>query len=175
MGESRSRPRAAAAALLAAAGLLTAAGCAASHCPDSPGKLGRKVVLGHGRSAQGRPWLLAASEQGGQLGLFLESPTGHDYSGGIGFCSAPAAGYWLEGLGPHGSDFYYGPAPSAAMRVRLTAPGRAPILVPTRPLPNRAGLPHGRFWITQPPGAGTVGWNVTLLDAAGRKVPFAGF
>ncbi|MBO0770411.1 MAG: hypothetical protein J2P35_03025 [Actinobacteria bacterium] len=166
------RLQAAAAALLAVAGVMGAVGCA-SHCPQDPGKLGKKVVLQRGRSAQGRPWQLSASEQGGQLGLFLESPTGHDYSGGIGFCSAPAAGFWLEGLGPHGSTFYYGPAPAAAVTARLTASGHAAIQVPTRPLPHRAGLPRSRYFITQPPGPATIGWNVTLLDAAGHKVPFA--
>jgi hypothetical protein len=131
------RLRAAMTALLAMAGLLAATGCtSASHCGD-PGKLGKKVVLQRGRSAQGFPWRLTASEQNGMLGLFLESPTGYGYSGGICFRAGPPPGSFLEGLGSHGSDFYYGPAPAAAVTVQLSA--RALILIPTRPLPHRAG------------------------------------
>jgi hypothetical protein len=59
--------------------------------------------------------------------------------------------------------------------VRLTAPGHAPVLVRTRPFPFRAGLPYGRFFITQPPGSAYVNWNVTPLDASGHKVAFADF
>jgi hypothetical protein len=81
----------------------------------------------------------------------------------------------MEGAGPGGFAFFYGPAPAAAVTVRLNAPGYATILVRTRPIPSRAGLPHGRFFITQVPDPGDVIWNVTLLDAAGHKVAFADF
>jgi hypothetical protein len=167
-----SRPRLQAAAALLAAAALAVTGCAVH---TASGKLGKKVVLDRGLSAQGRPWRLTASEQGGQLGLFLESPSGYDYSGGIGFRPGPPPGLWLEGSGPHGSIFYYGPAPTAAVTVRLSSPGRAAIRLPTRPFPRRAGLPPGRYFITQPPGSINLDWNVTLLDAAGRKVAFADF
>jgi hypothetical protein len=132
-------------------------------------------VLERGQLAQHRPWQLDASEHHGRLGLYLENPSGDTYSGAVGFAAGPSAGFWAEGLGPDGSDFHYGPAPAAAVTVRLSAPGYSPILVQTRPLPFRAGLPRGRFFIVQAPGQTGVGWSVTLLDAAGRKVAFANF
>jgi hypothetical protein len=160
-------------AVLALVCLLVTTGCAALT-GEKAALTGEKIVLERGHSAQNRPWQLAANEQDGQLGLYLESPYGREYSGGVGFSAGPAAGFWMEGPGPDG-DFFYGPAPAAAVTVRLSAPGHAPILVRTRPLPSRAGLPRGRFFITQPPGPGNVNWNVTLLDAAGHKVAFADF
>lgn len=161
--------------LLAATGCAGDAGAKAVH-PDAKSALtGEKIVLERGYSAQNRPWQLTANKQDGQLGLYLESPSGRGYSGGVGFSAGPAAGFWAEGLGPAGSNFFYGPVPASAVRVRLTAPGYAPVVVRTRPFPVRAGLPHGRFFITQPPGSAYVNWNVTPLDASGHKVAFTDF
>ena len=143
---------------------------------SQPRTAGRKrVVLERGHLAQNRPWQLAASEQGGKLGLYLENPSGGDYSDAVGFTGDPGAGFWMEGSGPGSSVFYYGPVPAAAVTVRLSAPGRAPIRVPARLIPARDGLPRGRFFIVDPPGPPSVSWNVTLLDSAGHEVPFADF
>jgi hypothetical protein len=161
--------------LLVATGCAARAGAKAAHAGGTAALTGEKIVLERGDSAQNRPWQLMANEQGGQLGLYLDSPSGRGYSGGVGFSAGPAAGFWAEGLGPAGSNFLYGPVPASAVTVRLAAPGRPPVLVRTRPFPSRAGLPHGRFFITQPPGSAYVNWNVTPLDAAGQKVAFADF
>lgn len=163
------RLRVTAAATLVLTGLLPVAGCGGGTGNS------REIVLERGRSAQNLPWQLAASEQNGQLGMYLESPSGSQYSGAAGFAAGPAAGFWMEGAGSGGFAFFYGPAPAAAVTVRLNAPGYATILVRTRPIPSRAGLPHGRFFITQVPDPGDVIWNVTLLDAAGHRVAFADF
>ena len=129
--------------LLAISCLLATTGCAA-YAGVQEALTGEKIVLERGHSAQNRPWQLMANEQGGQLGLHLESPSGRGYPGGVGFSAGPAAGFWAEGLGPAGSNFFYGPVPVLAVVVRLTAPGHAPVLVRTRPFPSPAGLPHGR-------------------------------
>ena len=163
--------QATAAVTLVLTGLLLVTGCA-SHHPAS-GNREQRVVLERGRSSQNLPWQLAAAEHDGQVGLYLESPSGREYSGGVGWASGPAAALWADAAGPGGFDFYYGPAPTAAVAARLSAPGHASIFVRTRPLPSRAGLPGGRFFITQPPGPANVNWNVTLLDSAGHKVAFA--
>jgi hypothetical protein len=151
------------------------AGAKAVHPGAKTALADEKIVLERGHSAQNRPWQLRANEQGGQLGLYLDSPSGRGYSGAVGFSAGPAAGFWAEGLGPAGSNFYYGPVPASAVMVRLTAPGYAPVLVRTRPFPSHAGLPHGRFFIMQPPGPAYVNWNVAPLDASGHKVAFADF
>ena len=161
--------------LLAATGCAGDAGANAVHAGANATFTGEKIVLERGHSTQNRPWQLTANEQRGQLGLYLESPSGRGYSGEVGFAAGPAAGFWAQGLGPAGSDFFYGPVPASAVMVRLTAPGRAPVLVRTRPFPFRAGLPHGRFFITQPPGSASVNWNVTPLDASGHKIAFTDF
>jgi hypothetical protein len=109
------------------------------------------------------------------LGLYLDNPSGGNYSGAVGFDASPEAGFWISGAGPGDSIFYYRPAPAAAVTVRLQAAGHAPIQVPTRPIPSGAGLPRGRFFVTQPPGTANVNWKVTLLDAAGQHVAFADF
>ena len=177
----RSDISAAGAVLLATFCLLVTTGCAggagakAIHADAKATLTSRKIRLERGYSAQNRPWQLRANEQGGRLGLYLESPSGYGYSGGIGFAAGPAAGFWAEGLGPAGSNFCYGPVPASAVMVRLTAPGYAPILLRTRPFPSHAGLPHGRFFITQPPGSASVNWQVMPLDASGHKVAFADF
>jgi len=169
---SRRGLQTAAAAGLALGGLLAPVGCASgAGCIGG----GRTVLLERGHSAQRQPWQLAASEHCGQLRLTLQSPSGHGYSGAQGFSADPTAGFWMEGSGPGRSDFFYGPAPPAAVTVRLSAPGQATVLAATQPFPARAGLPRGRFFILQNPGPASVNWNVTLLDAAGHKVAFTNF
>jgi len=122
------------------------------------------------------PWQLVAGEQGGQLGLALDGATQKtQYSGGVGFSADPSAGYWAMGIGPGNTDFYYGPAPSSAKYAVLTAPGHPAIVVLTRPIPHTDGLPDGRFFVVAPSPAAVPWWNVTLRDAAGRKVAFADF
>jgi hypothetical protein len=117
-----------------------------------------------------------AWNQGGHLGLSLDGASQkRQYSGGVGFCAAPAGGFWMEGLGPQGSDFYYGPAPVSAKYAVLTARGHARVMVPTRLIPHKDGLPSGRFFVIDPPGAASVPWQVKLEDAAGQTVSFTDF
>ncbi len=172
------------AGILILVALLAAGGCASPHNhPDSQGKrvvlerghTGKRVVLERGHTKQNQSWQLVASEQGHHLGLYLEEPSGTAYSGSIGFSAAPSAGFWMEGYGPGDSIFYYGPAPTSAVKVRLSAPGYAPILIPTKPIPTQDGLPHGRFFIVAPPSPAGVSWTVTLLNATDHRVAFADF
>ena len=168
--------RTARAALLWLPGLAMLAGCAGTSCAGAgSGAAGPTAVLERGHLGR-HPWQLAAWEQGGHLGLGLDGNSlKQQYSGGVGFCRGPAAGFWLLGSGPQGSDFYYGPAPGAATYAVLTARGRAPVIVPTRPIPHKDGLPGGRFFVIDAPGPLSVTWNVTLMNASGHAVPFASF
>ncbi len=162
--------------LLWLSSLVTLAGCGAPSCLDAgTGAAGPTVVLERGHLGR-HPWQLVAWEQGGYLGLGLDGGSlKQQYSGGVGFCHDPAAGFWAQASGPQGSDFYYGPAPGPATYAVLTARGRAPVIVSTRPIPQKDGLPRGRFFILDPPGLPSVAWNVTLKDASGHTVPFANF
>jgi hypothetical protein len=150
------------------------------------GSLGQRMITEMARSnpaprtypagARGQRWQLVAWNQGHQLSLDLESPSGHSYSGQDGFAAShDYRYYWGEGLGPGNSTFYYGPVPGSAVMVRLTAPGHRPLLVRTAPLPAGHGLPAGRFFIVQPPGGVSLSWTVTPLDAAGHQVAFRDF
>ena len=160
--------------LLAAAGCGTAGPVRSGH--QTVARSQDRIVLARGQAASGLGWQLVAWEQDQQLGLDLESPSGHGYSGGVGFAATRDYGYqWAEGLGPGNSTFYYGPVPRSAGTVRLTAPGHRPLLVRTAPLPAGYSLPAGRFFIIQPPGGVSVNWTVTPLGAAGHKVAFRAF
>lgn len=164
--------RAGAAALLF---LATLAGCAAGGgVAESGGTAGTTVVLQRGHLGR-QAWQLVAWEQGGRLGVGLDGASQKtQYSGAVGFSASPSAGYWMAGLGPGNSDFYYGPAPGSAKYAVLTAPGHPAIVVPTRPIPHQDGLPSGRFFVAAPRPAAAP-WNVTLKDAAGHRVAFAAF
>jgi hypothetical protein len=170
----------AAATLLGGCLLLAVAGCGTAR----PARSGHpaavrsqvKTVVARGRAASGLRWKLVAWEQDRQLGLDLESPSGHGFSGGVGFAATRDYSYqWVDGLGPGNSDFYYGPVPGSAVMVRLTAPGHRPVLVRTAPLPAGRGLPAGRFFVIQSPSSVSVSWSVTPLDAAGHRVAFRDF
>jgi hypothetical protein len=162
----------------AAIGMLAAlTGCSEANCLNGPagGAAGPSVVLERGHLGQ-QSWQLVAWEQGGLLGLALDGASQKtQYSGGLGFCAGPAAGFWLEAEGPAGSTFYYGPASAAAKYAVFTAPGHAPIIVPTRPIPQKDGLPSGRFFVADPPDSASAIWDVKLEDEARHTVPFTNF
>jgi len=168
--------RTACAALVWLSSLAALAGCGGTSCLDAgAGAAGPTVVLERGRLGR-QPLQLVAWEQGGYLGLGLDGDSlKRQYSGGAGFCPGPGAGFWLLAAGPEGSDFYYGPAPASAKYAVLATRGRVRVIVPTRPLPQKAGLPSGRFFVIDPPGPLSVIWSVTLKNAAGQTVPFAAF
>jgi hypothetical protein len=162
----------------AAIGMLAAlAGCSAANCLNggAGGAPGPAVVLQRGHLGR-QSWQLVAWEQGGLLGLALDGASQKtQYSGGLGFCAGPAAGFWLEAEGPGESTFYYGPAPASAKYAVFTALGHAAIIVPTSPIPQEDGLPTGSFFVTDPPDSASVTWNVTFEDAAGHTIPFTNF
>ena len=170
----------AAATLLGCCLLLAVAGCGTARpAPRGQHATARsqdRTVLARGQAAGGLRWRLVAWEQGHQLGMGLQSPSGHGYSGQVSFAaSRDYSYYWGDGLGPGNSIYYYGPVPRSAVMVRLTAPGHRPLLVRTAPLPAGHGLPAGRFFIIQPPGSVSLTWSVTPLDAAGHRVAFRDF
>lgn len=147
--------------------LATLAGCS--------GAAGPTVVLERGYLGR-QPWQLVAWEQGGLLGLALDGASQkNQYSGGVGFSAGPSAGFWMEETGPGDSIFYYGPASVSAKYAVFTARGYVPIIVRTRPIPQKDGLPSGRFFVADPPGPASVTWDVKLKDAAGHIVPFTDF
>jgi hypothetical protein len=173
----RSLRRAAWAGLFSLLSLAAVAGCGGANCLSGPanGAAGPTVVLDHGYTGR-QLWQLVAWEQGGLLALGLDGASRKvQYTSSLGFCSGPAAGFWMDGPGPGSSNFYYGPAPVAAKYVVLTAKGYAPVIVSTLPIPQEDGLPSGRFFIVDPPGPASVNWDVRLEDAAGRTVPFVDF
>jgi hypothetical protein len=136
----------------------------------------RPVVIERGQLGAGQPWQLVASEQADGLRLSLDGGSmSQVYSSAETFSDQPASRYWAGGPGPGDSTFYYGPAPATAQYAVFSAPGRQPLVVPTRPIPNSIGLPSGRFFIVRTPGRGNVGWRVILKDAAGHVVPFTSF
>lgn|SRR5512146_625172 len=163
---SKRRLPAADAMLLALVGVGLLAGCGS----------GGSVVLERGSAGRNGPWQLVGSEQNGSLSLTLDgaSQSVH-YSGAVGFSAQPSAGFWTSGLGPGNSTFYYGPTPQSARFAVLTASGYAPVIVPTRPLPEEGGLPSGRFFIVEPPGPASLMWKITLRDSAGHQVAFSDF
>ena len=129
--------------LLALAGCAAAAPAVRAHHTAALGQ--DKVVLAHGELPSGLGWRLVAFEQGHQLGLDLESPSGHSYSGQVGFAASRGYSYhWGEGLGPGNAVFYYGPVPGSAVMVRLSTPGHQPMFVRTAAFPAGRGLPAGR-------------------------------
>jgi hypothetical protein len=136
----------------------------------------RPVVIERGELGPGQPWQLVASEQADGLRLSLDGASmSQVYSSAERFGALPARGYWAGGHGPGNSVFYYGPAPAAAEYAVFTAPGRQPLVVRTRPIPDSIGLPPARFFIVHTPGDGDVTWKVTLKDAHGHVVPFSSF
>jgi hypothetical protein len=136
---------------------------------------GGKVVLERGSLGKD-VWQLVAWEQNGQLAMQLTGASeATSYSGTVGFDNSPSGGYWAGGLGPANSNFYYGPAPSAAEYAVLSSPGHRSLVVPTHPLPNENGLPGGRFWIINPSGPVSVVWQVRLRNRFGRPVGFVAF
>jgi hypothetical protein len=137
--------------------------------------VGGRVVLERGSLGK-NVWQLVAWEQNGQLVMELTGASeATSYSGAVGFDNSPGGGYWAGGLGPANSNFYYGPAPSAAEYAVLSSPGHRSLIVPTHPLPNQNGLPGGRFWIIDPPGPVSIVWQVTLRNRFGRPVSFVSF
>ena len=162
----------------AAIGMLAAlTGCSQANCMNggAGGAPGPAVALERGHLGR-QSWQLVAWEQGGLLGLALDGASQKtQYSGGLGFCAGPAAGFWLEAEGPGDSTFYYGPAPASARYAVFTASGHAPVIVPTSPIPQEDGLPSGRFFVTDPPDSASVTWDVKLEDAAGHTVAFSDF
>jgi hypothetical protein len=80
-------------------------------------------------------------------------------------------GFWTGSTGPGDVMFDFGPAPMAAVRARLTAPGEPSVVLATTMLPSGYGLPRARYFIARLPGPDKY-WTVTLLDAAGHRVPF---
>jgi hypothetical protein len=165
--------------LLALLGLAALTGCAGPNCLSGPrpgyAQPGPSVVLQRGYVGR-QLWQLVADEQGGLLGLNLDgSSQNNSYGGSLGFCAGPAAGFWFGSAGPGSSQFIFGPAPASAAYAVLTARGHASVNVPTRPLPQKDGLPSGRFFIVEVPGPDSSIWNVTLTDADGHTVPFANF
>jgi hypothetical protein len=136
----------------------------------------RPVVIERGALGTGQAWQLVASEQADGLRLSLDGASmSQVYSSAEAFSDRPSRGYWAGGPGPGDSTFYYGPAPTTAQYAVFSAPGRRPLVVPTRPIPNSIGLPSGRFFIVCTRGRGNVTWRVTLKDADGHVVPFASF
>jgi hypothetical protein len=168
-------------ALATLSGVLAAmAGCSGPSAVPTVGRSGAgitgKIVIVARGKAPG--WRLAAQEWRSSLCLTLEDHSGRTVSTACGFSAAPSAGFWVFGEGPGEGMFIYGPAPSTATRVRLTALGYRSFEIPTTLIPHQAKLPRGRFYVTMLPGPyGPTAplWQPTALNADGHRVPFADF
>ncbi len=96
--------------------LVTLAGCGGTSCLDAgTGAAGPAVVLERGHLER-HSWQLVAWEQGGHLGLGLDGDSQeHQYSGGVGFCAGPAAGFWLLASGQQGLGLLLRSSPCAGL------------------------------------------------------------
>jgi hypothetical protein len=159
--------------------VVAGAGCSANATvPTAAGVTGKVVTLTRGQTPDGTGWSLTAQELRSTLCLTLEGPTGAVVSTACGFSAAPSAGFEVFGAGPGHVLFIYGPVPSKAVQVRLSASGYRTFVVPTTALPREAHLPRGRFYVAITPGPATLGgplWRPVALDAAGRHIPFTNF
>jgi hypothetical protein len=184
LGGSRPNPAARSAGLGAAAVLLAVlAGCG----PAPPGSAVRPRVMLTSGVYHGVWWGVWAWSDGGTLCMAMAghggpsnaNPPERDADGGAcGFARKPSyPHYYDSGPGPAGSYFSIGPLPLSAIRIRVAA-GR---ILPTRLLPQRAGLPAGRYWVEIVPASGLPKADGTMLstaqplNSAGQPVPFQAF
>ncbi len=159
------------------------AGCSAQHpMPSSgtpgAGTTGRVVDIAYGVAPGNAAWRVSAQELHGTLCMTLTGASGGTISTACGWSAAPSSGFWVFGVGPGHSLFIYGPVPSVAVKVQLSAPGYRSLVVPTTPIPDTAHLPRGRFYavvLPGPAGPGGALWKVTALNAAGQRTPFKDF
>lgn len=109
----------------------------------------------------------------GQLCMELDFPGSH---GGLpaGACGFDRSdGFWLSGIFPDGSDFLGGPISLKTATVRLLPASK----VAAVPLPSRAGLPRGKFWVYLDPthASESDAFNPSPLDLRGNPTPFQKF
>jgi hypothetical protein len=123
---------------------------------------------------QGVDWELSALMSDGHLCMALAAPNAPiaPFSSQCQFdASLPIATEYASGLGPSDSTAFYGPAPMTAAFAALDANS----VVATKPFPNAAGLPVGRYWISLLPAGMKATTKPTLLDANHKIVAFQPF
>jgi len=156
-------------AVVAALGLvLTAAGC-------SDDKSTKPVEVASG-TANGSAWsLVTFHDSAGDLCLEIRDGQGNAGSGFGGGCGgwAPSSARhvqdpYVDGPGPAGSEFAFGPLTPAVMTVEASAPGKKTLVVQAQPLPAKAGA--ASFFVLVLPDAATT-WTYSGRNSAGASEP----
>jgi hypothetical protein len=143
-------------------GLVFAAGCS--------GDQSTKAVTVATGTANGSAWsLVTFHDQAGDLCLEIRDGAGKSDAGFGGGCGAWATGThvqdpYVDGPGPAGSEFAFGPLVSAVSTVEATAPGRKTLVVPAQVLPAKAGA--AKFFVLPLPDATTT-WTYTGKNRQG--------
>ncbi|MET7920756.1 hypothetical protein ABZU45_33845 [Streptomyces avermitilis] len=153
------------------------AGCTPVAGPQLPDYVVLSRQVSHGVRWQ----LDAFIDEDGVLCMTVDGPKGPDTraswsSGGCGFNSGPASGYYMAGPGPGAEerDILYGPLLEDATEVRV-ASGK---VVASHAFATGSGLPAGRYWLSFDPQKGTAAGKAVEpqpLDASGNKVAFTSF
>lgn len=154
-------------ALAAAAALAALAGCSGAGGATDP------VTVASG-TAGGAAWnLVTFHNDAGDLCLEIRDGDGKaddGYGGGCGGweSSTKDADTHVDGPGPGGSEFAFGPLIAAVSTVEATAPGKQTLVAQAKELPARAGA--AKFFVLTLPDATTT-WTYTGKDAAGAPEP----
>ena len=159
-GSGRHRDRWLAGLTVVAVACVGLVGCSGDRSTE-PVTLASGVVDGGG-------WTLVSfRNESGELCLELRDAAGKSsYSGGCGgwAVAEPGSGAYLDGTGPGGTEFAYGPLRETVGSVEASAPGRDPVVVPARAMPSGSGA--AKFFVMAFPDAST-NWTYTARNAAG--------
>lgn len=156
-------------AVVAAVGLaFDAAGCAGD-------KSTKPVTVASG-TANGSAWTLVTfHDQVGDLCLEIRDGAGKPddgFGGGCGDWGYPTANHirdpYVDGPGPAGSEFAFGPLTSAVATVEATAPGKKTLVASAKALPAKAGA--AKFFVLPLPDATTT-WTYAGKNSEGAAVP----
>ncbi len=156
-------------AAVAAVGLVfAAAGCS--------GDKSTKAVTVASGTANGSAWsLVTFHDKAGDLCLEIRDGAGKSGAGFGGGCGSwqKSSGTkiqdpYVDGPGPAGSEFAFGPLGSAVTTVEATAPGKKMLVAPAKALPAKAGA--AKFFVLPLPDATTT-WTYAGKNSAGAAEP----
>ena len=156
-------------AVAAALGVLLGA----AACSDD--KSTKPVTVASG-TTNGTAWsLVSFHNTAGDLCLEIRDGAGKPgdgFGGGCGGWESSKPGHdedpYVDGPGPGGSEFAFGPLGSAVATVEATAPGKQPLVAQAKPLPAKAGA--AKFFVLPLPDPETT-WAYTGKGADGSPEP----
>jgi hypothetical protein len=155
--------------IVAAVGLVVAAaGCS--------GDKSTKAVTVASGTANGSAWsLVTFHDKAGDLCLEIRDGAGKSDAGFGGGCGAWESSTgthvqnpYVDGPGPAGSEFAFGPLGSAVTTVEATAPGKKTMVAQAQALPAKAGA--AKFFVLPLPDATTT-WTYTGKNSQGATEP----